>query len=274
MKTTEFEHDDLLIDHIQFDELLEYRIDLNLLSTRPRNALKRALWQSEKWKSHSEQIDEIKQSDFVRLQDISQLRISDVRDLTHIGESTLIQLIQELQIALSQYSQNQEVLTNSNKLDSLEEMRLRISIAQTIEELTESMIAYQKSIRSVTEREEKIWRNRLPWITDKPRTLDAIGVELGLTRERIRQIQRKSSRYAYGVEAKVFVLSEVQNILLGCTNFEEFREAMIEEKITKEESITLGRIRHLAVELNQYEVVSDIEKAIYTWSQGFSLISD
>ena len=270
----EFEHDHLLIDHIQFDKLLEYRIDLNLLSGRPRSALKRALRKSSKWESHCKRIDETKQLDFVSLQDIAKLRISDIRDLTFIGESTLIKLIQELQTAFSKYSQNQEVLTNNNKLDSLEDMRLRISTAQTIEELTESMILYQKSIRSVTEREEKIWRNRLPWITDKPRTLDAIGVELGVTRERIRQIQRKSSRYAYGVEGKVFILSEVQNILLECTNHEEFREAMIEEEITQEESITLGRIRHLAVELNQDEVVSDIEKAIYSWSQDFSSTSE
>jgi hypothetical protein len=70
------------------------------------------------------------------------------------------------------------------------------------------------------------------------------------------------------VESKIFVLSEVQNVLLGCTSYEEFREAMLEEELTKETSITIGRIRHLAVELGQAEVVYDLEKAIYAWSQG------
>jgi hypothetical protein len=264
----EIEHDDLLIDHIQFEELLEYRIDLSLISTRPRNALKRALLQSGEWEPHSKRFEVMKKLNFVELRDISQLRVSDVRDMKHVGESTVIELIQELQLALTKEVRDKEINTNVVEVDSLEELRLRIIESKTIEGLTEVMIEYQKAIRDITEREEEIWRNRLPWITDRPKTLDSIGVALGLTRERIRQIQRNSSRYAYDVESKIFVLSEVQNVLLGCTSYEEFREAMLEEELTKETSITIGRIRHLAVELGQAEVVYDLEKAIYAWSQG------
>ena len=143
-----------------------------------------------------------------------------------------------------------------------------ITSAKSIEELTEAMINYQKSIRVMSDREEMIWRNRLPWITDNPKTLDSIGTAIGVTRERIRQIQRKSSRYAYEVNSKIMVLSEVQNILLECSNYEEFREAMIEDGLTQEQSITIGRIRHLAVELGLDEVVFEVERAIYAWSQG------
>jgi hypothetical protein len=263
----ELEHDDLLIDHIQFDETLEYRIDLKSLSTRPRNSLKRALLQTGEWEPHSERFEVMKNLNFVELRDISQLRISDIRDLSHVGASTIIELIRELQNALIDKIQDEELAENFHEMDSLESMRLRISASKSIEELTESMIDYQKTIRVIGEREEEIWRNRLPWITDNPKTLDSIGVSLGVTRERIRQIQRKSSRYAFDVDSKIFVLSAVQNILLECTNHEEFREAMIEEELTQDVSITIGRIRHLAVELEQTEVVLDVERAIYAWSQ-------
>lgn len=268
MVLMELEHDDLLVDHIQFNESLKYRIDLNSLSTRPRNALMRALLQSGAWEPHSRRFEVKKKLNFVELRDISQLRISDVRDLNNVGESTLVELIRELQSALTEMSQDEDELETNYELDSLESMRMKIISANSIEELTEAMIEYQKSIRVMSEREEMIWRNRLPWITDNPKTLDSIGITLGVTRERIRQIQRKSSRYAYEVNSKIMVLSEVQNILLECSNYEEFREAMIEEGLTEEPSITIGRIRHLAVELGQDEVVFEVERAIYAWSQG------
>jgi hypothetical protein len=264
----ELEHDDLLIDHIQFSESLNYRIDLNSLSTRPRNALKRALLQTGQWESNSKRFEVMKTLNSLELRDIKQLRISDVRDLNNVGESTLVELIQELQKALTEKIQDSELMENDTELDSLDSLRIKMISAQSIEELTESMIEYQKAIRVLSEREENIWRNRLPWITDNPKTLDSIGTAHGVTRERIRQIQRKSSRYAYEVNSKVLVLSEVQNILLGCSNHEEFQEAMIEEGLTNEKSITIGRIRHLGVELGQTEVVFDVERAIYTWSQG------
>ena len=264
----ELEHNDLLIDHIQFHESLEYRIDLNLLSTRARNALKRALLQTGKWDPSSKRFEVMKKLNFIEFRDISQLRISDVRDLNHVGESTLVALIQELQKVVAEKFQDEELAENTYEFDSLESLRVRISAAKSIEELTESMIDYQKTIRVISERDEQIWRSRLPRITDNPKTLDSIGVALGVTKQRIRQIEGKSSRYAYEVDSRICVLSEVQNILLECTNFEEFREAMIEEGLTQEASITIGRIRHLAVELGQTEVVFEVERAIYAWSQG------
>ena len=262
------EHDDLLVDHIQFNESLKYRIELNSLSARPRNALKRALLQTGEWEPHSKRFEVMKRLNFVELRDISKLRISDVRDLNNVGESTLVELIRELQKALAEMTQDENPVETNFEIDSLESMRLNIISAQSIEELTEAMINYQKSIRDMSDREEMIWRNRLPWITDSPKTLDSIGTALGVTRERIRQIQRKSSKYGYEVNSKIMVLSEVQNILLECSNYEEFREAMIEDGLTQEQSITIGRIRHLAVELGQDEVVFEVERVIYAWSQG------
>jgi len=266
----ELEHDDLLVDHIEFDELVHYRIDLRLLSTRPKRALKRAILDAGIWEAANRSVDEIKSVNFLDFRDISKLRISDVRDLTNVGETTLELLLVEIQSALIEMNSDSESKEELTELDSLEELRARITNSKTIEDLIESMIDYQKSIRNVSDREEFVWRNRLPWITDEPRTLGSIGAEIGVTRERIRQIQRKSSRYSYQIESNVQVLAEIQNILLGCSAYEEFREAMLEEELTTTASMTLGRIRHLAVELNQLDVVSDVEKAIYAWSSGFT----
>ena len=264
----ELDNEDLLIDHIQFNQVLEYRVNLNELSTRPRNALKRALLKRSDWQPNSRRFEIMKKLNYIDLNDIQSLRLSDIRDLNHVGESTLVELISELQSALAVNSNSEGGLEDKPQIDTLEIIRARISNSSTVEILTDAMIEYQKSISEITEREEKIWRNRLPWITDTPRTLDSIGSELGVTRGRIRQIQRKSSKFSYDINSPVLVLMNIQNILLECSNYEEFRDAMFEEELTDNELITIGRIRHIAVELHQEEVVSEIERAIYSWSRS------
>jgi hypothetical protein len=262
----ELDDNDLLIDHLQFTQILEFRIDLNSLSTRPRNALKRALLRRSDWQPNSERFEVMKRLSYVKLIDISQLRISDIRDLQHVGESTLVELVQQLQNSLTSNVNEEVYVDNNARIDSLEDLRSRIRDASTLEILIEAMIDYQKAIHELSDKEEKIWRFRLPWITDSPRTLDSIGAEIGLTRERIRQIQSKSKKFAYEVNSPVFVLTEIQNILIGCSNHDEFRSAMIEEELTENQDVTIGRIRYIAVELEQGQVVSEVERAIYAWA--------
>lgn len=270
-------HDDLLISHVEFGSSTTHQINLHLLSTRTRNALKRALLASTDWQKRNEGFDSVKNLCSISLQDISCLTISDIRDLKHVGESTLIELIRELQSTLNIVSQEREVPKIETRplpekirseIVTLEMLRVEITLAPNIESLIELMISYQKVVTTISEREEFIWRERLPWITDLPQTLGSLGIELGLTRERVRQIQQKSSRYPYEIFSPIFVLSEIQNLLLECQNHDEFRIAMIDEELTLTSSISLGRVRFLAVELRQFEVVSEIERTIYAWSQG------
>jgi hypothetical protein len=41
---------------------------------------------------------------------------------------------------------------------------------------------------------------------------------------------------------------------------------MIEEELTENQDVTIGRIRYIAVELEQGQVVSEVERAIYAWA--------
>jgi hypothetical protein len=268
----DFDSKDLLIDFISLPNSVDYQIDLELLSTRSRHALKRVLMKDFNWQTQPLQIERIRALRFISLGDISSISVADIQDIKNVGRLTIVNLLDELQNSLSLRSNEPELLGGSStaeEIDTLEELRSKISSSETIEALTESMFDYQRTLVDISEREERVWRERLPWATDNPRTLESIAQDLGVTRERVRQIQRKSTRYSYEINSKIDVLSQTQNMLLETTNLQEFQQAMFDEELVENREISLGRIRYLALELNQQEVVSDVEKAVYKWSQGF-----
>jgi len=71
-------------------------------------------------------------------------------------------------------------------IEDVAEEGMKSSLRELFEELFAS--------GALTEREVKIIKERIGWDTGIPRTLDSIGKEYGLTRERIRQIEAKGLR--------------------------------------------------------------------------------
>lgn len=65
----------------------------------------------------------------------------------------------------------------------------------------------KEALKILSEREQRILQLRFGMIDDKPRTLDEIGREFNLTRERIRQLEARALRKLYNNKRVVALLS-------------------------------------------------------------------
>lgn len=267
--------EDFLIDHFSIGVLMDARIEWEALSTRCRGALAKAVQYRGKSKL-------LQKSNF-SLTDINSLQLGDFRDQINVGIKTLINLIYELQelSALGESIEKSNVGCLSmenfdleNKSDIyLKKIRSDISNAETITLLQEAMLKYLSEVTVVQKRDIDIWRVRLPWLTTSPETLASIGNRYGLTRERIRQIIHKVDQFPFLLNEPVRVLQSIQNAILENDSCQDFIDELVDCEIISTRDFRIGIFRQLAVALSQEEAVSDLERAIYEWSQS-SLVLD
>jgi hypothetical protein len=261
---------DYLIDYFSIGVIMDARIEWVALSTRSRSALTKAL----KYIGNSE----ITRKPHFSLTDISSLQIGDLRDQPNVGTTTLMDLIIELQslsalnnsVRLSKENGTafKDTELNSSSDNSLEKIRANISNASSIELLQEAMLRYLSEVMIVQEKEIEIWRVRLPWLTTTPETLASIGKRFGLTRERIRQVSRKAERYPFLLDTPVQVLQTIQNAILETETYQDFVDELIDCEVVTNRNFGIGILRQLALALGQEEAASDLEGAIYRWSQS------
>jgi hypothetical protein len=266
----EASNQDYLIDYFSTGVIMDARIEWVALSTRCRSALSKAL----KYIGNSE----ITRKPHFSLKEISSLQIGDLRDQPNVGTTTLMDLVVELQSlsALNKsvrLSKENGAVFKNNELkysseDSLEKIRADISKADSIELLQEAMLRYLSEVMIVQNKEIEIWRVRLPWLTTTPETLASIGRRFGLTRERIRQVSKKAERYPFLLDTPVQVLQTIQNAILETETYQDFVDELIDCEVVTDRNFGVGILRQLALALGQEEAASDLEGAIYRWSQS------
>ena len=261
---------DYLIDYFSTGVVMDARIDWKALSTRCRNALAMTV-------AYVGKSELTKESNF-SLSEISSIQLGDLRDQPNVGITTLMNLIYELQELSSlpkslekprEYAQSLEDFELENKSDnSLTRIRFDISNAESITSLQEAMLRYLSEIMDVQRREINIWRVRLPWLTTSPETLASIGKQFGLSRQRIQQITKKVERYPFLLDEPVRILQSVQNIILETDNYQDFIDELIDCEFVPDRNFGIGILRQIALVLRQDEAASDLERAIYEWSQS------
>ena len=276
----EMHGEDFLVDYLEIEDPKLHSFNMNDLSTSSVNALSRSMVRNGGWPLINSREIQMKYTKPIALSEISILTISDIRDLRQVGEGKVIKLIDELKTSVINHAgyvpiPQLETFPSSELVSSFE---VAIEGSATFEDLTENMLEYLKSefelqglrdprrITEIDNRTEIVWRNRLPWLTDSPLTLDALGKKFDVTRERIRQIQNLATRFPFSKKMKVELLFQAQDILLESSSFKDFLEILISEGLIDSESISLGRIRYMALEFGYTDIASDVEKSIYRWA--------
>jgi hypothetical protein len=234
-------------------------VSWSALSARPKNALRRAVAYSGNPK--------VADSAFFRFADIQSITVGDLKDQRNVGPGTLSDLVQELNHALKSLTEEDLFTPKETEEDQIAKLRFAIMEATNLEGLSEAMLAYQIAVSEVSEREIEIWRARLPWITDNPETLASLGERFGVTRERIRQIQRRAERYPFLLDGPVKLLQDFQNLLLETTSFLEYEAECRDLNLFNGNSLNPGRIRHIALVLENRDLVEEMSQAIHRWNR-------
>lgn len=252
--------DDYLVDYLKEVPLRHGRVPWSALAARPRNALKRAL-------AYLGDLNTA-ESKFFRFSDIQTITLGDLRDQRNVGERTLLDLVVQLNSAFSVLVEDDLVDGVIEQPDEVDRIRNRIKESENLEDLCEAMMTYLVTINEVSQREVGIWRSRLPWFTDNPETLSALASKNGVTRERIRQIQRKADRYPFLIHGPIRVIEDFQNLLLETSTFSEFEDECMEAGLFMGHSLNPGRIRQIAIVLERQDLVDEISQAIHRWSRN------
>lgn len=114
--------------------------------------------------------------------------------------------------------------------------------AITLEELIEAIINRLDAIEKITDKQMSILRQRARWLTSNPRTLESIGEEYGVTRERIRQIIKKYEEPLDQVTGTLAFAVKLSKLALQSNSSEELQTLAAKNYLTSSEALDLDQI--------------------------------
>ena len=198
-----------------------------------------------------------------------QFCINDLRGVSHqilstlssVGISKIGKLIADLQDLQVAVENNPEFDIELADLHSIE----AINKAETISELTEALLRRARLDFDLDERQTLVVQERAPWASNTPKSLQEIGDEIGVSRERVRQIFKVAEGFKLSLPEPPSLLIDIHNQLLEVANFPEFLESLVIEGISRDQKLTIARVKALGEVCNYPALVFDLEQAVYEW---------
>ena len=195
------------------------------------------------------------EQDFTRGFAIHHLRYVDLVDVKAIKylDFKHVQLaIEEIQrIALNKKYpdlptiDNEEKFLDSFQLNTFEVYDDLIRKASNIEDLTEAIINRLDAEFPMSERDKAVVYARAGWLTSSPQTLDSIGRDYGLTRERIRQIAKKYETPELRIQGEIRFGKLLSKVANEADSLNDFQKKAISAFLTSEEYLDIGQCQAL-----------------------------
>ena len=198
---------------------------------------------------------------------IEGLYLSDLMDTPNVGEMRKVQILEELIAVFTAFENGGDAFLVYPEID-LEELELPDSIddATDFEGLVSEIILVFNEYRRLDKRAMAILRGRVPAFLTSLRTLDDIGLEFSVSRERIRQIE---SKYI-GLQIDPF---KTENSLLNCfvetlemcASEEEFISVLTEVDLLGNETISITKLKAILWILGLENLIARVEAVETTW---------
>lgn len=193
------------------------------------------------------------------------LRLSDIHETPSVGLGKAQAMLDELYRVFSTL----EVEGLSSSISTLADLENvpyvgPIDNATNFEEIVSGIYFGFDEIIPIDARSNAILHGRFPLFTDELRTLDEIGLEWGVTRERIRQIENKYAAISLGNASKNVALPALVTCLEKTASEDEFIEAAKDLNLVGAVNPSLRRLKHALRILDMddlYQRVLEVEAA-------------
>jgi hypothetical protein len=250
-------------DYIQYSGDEKATLYWKMLSPKTQNAMNRMF--SKFYSNEDFWIDGITYSD------MKKIPVSDLFDTNYVGLSTAAKCLKDLARGFSEIEKNGhlsnlieevEKIIENKQIKEVEEIRWSdpIDLAESIEELQDAIIYHFNDYLQVDNRVREILYSRHPALLRNSRTLDDLGQEFGVTRERIRQIEAKFKDLEIGAaKTENKLLLKAIDILSKSNSFDEFTELMREHNLADYEYISDGILESIAKVLGLLDYIERIE---------------
>jgi len=244
--------ENFISDYIQYSGDEQITLYWKNLSPKTQNAMNRMF--SKFYSNQEFWVDGITYSD------LKKIPASDLFDANHVGLSTAAYCLKELAKGFSEIEKNESLSMLINEIGDIQ-WNDPIDSAESIEELQDAIIYHFNDYIQVDNRVRAILYSRHPALIRNSRTLDDLGQEFGVTRERIRQVEAKFKDLEIGAaKTENKLLLKAIDILSESNSFEEFTELMREHSVADYEYMSDGILESIAKILGLFDYIKRIEK--------------
>lgn len=215
------------------------------------------------------------EQDFSRGFAIHHLRyidISDVKAIKYLDYRHVLFAIEEIQM-IAQNNQYLDLPTIDDTVQFKSDLGVDsfsiyddfVKKASNVEDLVEAILNRLDAKKPMSERDRAVLCSRAEWYTSNPQTLEAIGNDYGLTRERVRQIVKKYDEPILEIRSELRFARDLSELALSASSIEAFQELVEEHFLTSEDSLDLFQCQAIMRFLPESEGWEGFSKQLAIW---------
>ena len=188
------------------------------------------------------------------------IQINDVKAIKYLDYKHVLFAVEEIQKIVQNPKYSELPTLDDSKQDlsglefnSFEIYEDMIRKSENIEDLANAILSRIDAEFPMSERDKAVVCARADWYTSDPQTLEAIGRDYGITRERIRQIARKFEIQTIELKGEIRFAKLLSELAISSHSVDSFQEKAIENFLTCEENLDLVQCESIMLFLNNSE---------------------
>jgi hypothetical protein len=203
---------------------------------------------------------------------LKEYRLSDLMDTPNVGEIRKKQILDELANVFGVYEKQGLDGWVAAQIETLEDTDGStyapdaVDLSMSLLDVVKGIIFYYNDYREIDDRTLEIIRARVPALMHHPMTLEELGTQFNITRERVRQIESKYLDLQLGsVKETNFLMLELVKVLENSLAEDDFIKKAEEADLLESEPVTVAKLKAILQVLGLENYLSRVESVESQW---------